>query len=286
MKTINTILALAFAATSFVAQVYAQSIKTPSFAQPLVQQWITLYNEANPEVAVSLAGKQDTPDIQVVVSEKQGSQLGQNTVTFGRFAILPFAAEGSKAAQAFGHRRLSKTRLSHIYFNLPAEEDEFGDYLDANKGMTIYAGNSQASVANAFAEFFGVSATAFRGKRIQGDDRFVNLAVSRDETGLSFNALANLFDLETRQLRQGIQLLNPEASREVQKALEEGNLDQILTTLEESKNEAVATSDIRLSYDANNVEASRFVAWVLSEGVKYNHQFGLLNNEVQLQANK
>lgn len=287
MKTIETII-IAVAAFTFVAvqDLAAQSIKAPAFAQPLVEQWISIYNESHPESQISLAAKGSSADIQIVVSRQQASQLGKQTATFGRFAILPFATEGSEAAQTFGSRKLNKARLEHIYFHVEDEEDEFGDYADANKGMTIYSGNSQASVANSFAEYFGQSATAFRGKRIQGDDRFVNLAVSRDQKGLAFNAVSNLFDLQTRQLKEGIQLLNLDVKRDLQHALEEGNLDNLLTSLEENKNEVIATSEIGLNFDAQNQYASQFVAWVLAEGVRYNHQFGLLNNVEALQANK
>lgn len=289
MKAIKSIIAVAVATIAWVTaeDLSAQSIKSPAFTQPLVEQWITIYNEVHPESQINMAAKGVTADIQIVVSRHQAEQLGQKTSAFGRVAILPFATEGSEAAETFGSRRLSKARLEHIYFNIEDEDDEFGDYADANKGMTIYSGNSQASVANTFAEYFGQSATAFRGKRIQGDDRFVNQAVSRDQKGLAFNALANLYDLETRQLKQGIHLLSLDVKRDVQKALEEGNLDTLLGSLEaESKNDAIATAEISLSYDAQNQEASQFISWVLTEGVRYNHQFGLLNSNQQLQANK
>lgn len=287
MKTIETII-IAVATLTLVAvqDLAAQSIKAPAFAQPLVQQWLNIYNESHPDSQINLAAKGAEADIQIVVSHQQAAHLAQNTAVFGRYAILPFAIEGSEAAKAFGGKKLNKTRLEHIYFNVEDDEDEFGDYADANKGMTIYSGSSQASVANSFAEFFGQTSAAFRGKRIQGDDRFVNQAVSRDQKGLAFNAVANLYDLETRQLKEGIQLLNLDVKRDVQKAIEEGNLDILLVSLEEGKNESIATSDISLSYDAQNQNASQFVAWVLTEGVQYNHQFGLLNNVQPLQASK
>ena len=152
--------------------------------------------------------------------------------------------------------------------------------------MFIYSGNSQSSVANSYAEFFGQSATAFRGKRIQGDDRFVNMAVSRDAKGLSFNALGNLFDLQTRQLRDGIQLLELDVKRDLQAALEGDNLDQVLEALEGSTTEAVATAEVSLSYNGSDNRINRFVDWVVTTGVGYNHQYGLLNNNAQLQANK
>ena len=287
MKTIETII-IAVATLTLVAvqDLAAQSIKAPAFAQPLVQQWLNIYNESHPDSQINLAAKGAEADIQIVVSHQQAAHLAQNIAVFGRYAILPFAIEGSEAAKAFGGKKLNKTRLEHIYFNIEDDEDEFGDYADANKGMTIYSGSSQASVANSFAEFFGQTSAAFRGKRIQGDDRFVNQAVSRDQKGLAFNAVANLYNLETRQLKEGIQLLNLDVKRDVQKAIEEGNLDILLVSLEDGKNESIATSDISLSYDAQNQNASQFVAWVLTEGVQYNHQFGLLNNVQPLQASK
>lgn len=284
MKLINNILAIVALSFAVINSLDAQSIKAPAFAQPLVEQWAAIYNESHPNEQISLAAKGTEGDIQIVVSQQQALALQQASAIFGRFAILPFVAEGSEAAKAFGSKKLNKTRIEHIYFNVDDEEDEFGDYADANKGMTIYSGNSQATIANTFAEYFGQSATAFRGKRIQGDDRFVNLAVSRDQKGIAFNALSNLFDLSTRHLKQGIQILGLDVKRDVQNALEEGDLDQLINSLEESKNEAIATADISLSYNGNDKRSIQFVEWVLREGVNYNHRFGILNNNIQVQA--
>lgn len=264
----------------------AQSIKTPAFAQPLVEQWVSIYNESHPNQQISLAAKGMEADIQIVVSQQQASQLGKTSISFGRYAILPFATTGSEAASIFGSKKYSKSKIEHIYFNSNDEDDEFGDYENANKGMTIYTGNSTATVANSFAEYFGLPASAFRGKRIQGDDRFVNTAVSRDQKGLAFNALSNLYDLQTRQLKQNIQLLGLDVKRDVQHALESQNLDELLSALENTQSDAIATANISLNYDSQNVEATQFVNWVLNDGIKYNHQYGLLNNDQQLQANK
>ena len=237
MNATKKLLAALFALTLVAGQALsAQTIKTPAFAQPLVEQWVNVYNASHPDAPVTMAAKGAAADIQVVVSEQQELQLGQQTITFGRYAILPFASQGSEAAQIFGSRRISKSRLEHIYFNMSEEEDEFGDYADANKGMTIYSGNSQATVA------------------------------------------------ETRQLKQGIQLLRLDVKRDVQHALEEGNLDNLLTSLEENNSESIATAEIGLNFNAQNQAAYQFVAWVLTEGIKYNHQFGLLNNEQELHA--
>lgn len=288
MKTIKSILLSAVVLTFVAAHdLAAQTIKTPAFAQPLVEQWIKVYNESHPNQAISMSGKGSAEaDIQIVVSRQQAAQLGQTLVAFGRYAILPFASAGSDAATTFGTKHYSKTKLEHIFFNLNEEEDEFGDFADANKGMTIYAGNSSATVANSFAEYFGQPVTAFRGKRIQGDDRFVNTAVSRDQRGIAFNAVSNLYDLQTRQLRQGIQLLGLDVKRDLQHALESQNLDELLTALETTQSDPIATAVISLSYNGTDVKVNEFVNWVLTDGVKYNHQFGLLNNDLLLQAGK
>lgn len=265
----------------------AQSIKTPAFAQPLVEQWVSIYNESHPDQQISLAAKGMEADIQIVVSQQQANDDHKSHITFGRYAILPFAATDSEAARMFGNKKLSKSKLEQIFFLLDDAEDEFGENENANKGMTIYTGNSQATVANSFAEYFGQPTSAFRGKRIQGDDRFVNLAVSKDKKGLAFNAISNLFNLENRRLKEGIQLLGLDATRSVQAAIKDNNLDALISALEEDNTSAIVTADISLSYDESNAQAAQFIDWVSKEGIAYNHQFGLLKNNhtSSLQAN-
>lgn len=288
MNATKKLLAALFTLTLVAGQALsAQTIKTPAFAQPLVEQWVKVYNASHPDAPVSMAAKGAVADIQVVVSEQQEQQIHQSVSYFGRYAILPFAIEGSEAAKAFGEKKLSRSKLEHIYFEA-GDDDEFDDYTNANKGMTIYSGSSQASVANSFAEYFGHTSSAFRGKRIQGDDRFVNLAVSRDQKGLSFNAVSNLFDLQSRSLKDGIQLLNLDVKKNVHIALVNEDLDALLETLETEDSDAIATANIGLSYQGDDTRILDFVSWVLNEGVQYNHQFGLLNTstDLLLQASK
>jgi hypothetical protein len=71
-----------------------------------------------------------------------------------------------------------------------------------------------------------------------------------------------------------------------EKAMNDNNLDELITVLEENESDAIAIANIGLSYDAQNPQTAEFVSWVLTEGVKYNHQFGLLNTKVDLQASK
>ncbi|MCR5395378.1 MAG: hypothetical protein K6E86_08295 [Bacteroidales bacterium] len=285
--TVAIIAIVAMMCVSSMCRAQSLTVRTPAFAQPLVEQWAALYNASHAaDEQVAVAGRNQEADIQITVSRHQAEQLGQTTTVFGRYAILPFVTAGSEAARTFGNKHLSKSRLEHIYFALDDEDDEFGDYADAAKGMSVYSGNSQASVANSFAEFFGQEAAAFRGKRIQGDDRFVNVAVSRDAKALSFNALSNLYDLTSRNLRDNIQLLGLDVSRRLQSALEDNDLDAVLNALEQEQDDDVAIANISLSYDATNPQTVAFISWVLTEGVKYNHQFGLLNAPEALQAVK
>jgi len=265
----------------------AQSIKTPAFTQPLVEQWVKVYNESHPDQRMCLAGKGMEADIQIVVSHQQSQNDQKAHIAFGRYAILPFAATGGEAARVFGNKKLSKNKLEQIFFELDEEDDEFGESVNANRGMTIYTGISQATISNSFAEYFGQPATAYRGKKIQGDDRFVNMAVAKDQKGLAFNALSNLFDLQNRQLKEGIQILGLDVDKTLQAAVRSNNLDELINALENEKASVIATSDISLSYDENNAQAAEFVNWVTREGIAYNHQYGLLNNNQKsaLQAN-
>ena len=102
--------------------------------------------------------------------------------------------------------RFNNKKLKQLFFL----NDDFDEDVKKNKifeTITIYSGSNATSVASSFAHNFGEESSSFRGKRISGDDLFLN------------TALAN-------------------------------NADD---------------------------EVNKFLDWVLAQGTKYNHEFGLLN---------
>ena len=122
--------------------------------------------------------------------------------------MLPITASGSEAAKVLQGKHLNSKKLKQLYFL----GDEFDDEVKKNKQfekLVIYSGSNATSVASSFAHNFGEESSNFRGKRISGDDLFLNTALVKDPLGVSFNALPNIFDLQSRHLKSDLALVGP-----------------------------------------------------------------------------
>ena len=255
-----------------------RTIKAPRFARPLVEKWIKEYAKTQPGVEFQIAKGQSNTDLNVVLEDKDFSQI----VYFGETAVLPITARSSEAARLLEGKHLNNKKLKQLFFL----NDDFDEDVKKNKQfekLVIYSGSNASSVASSFAHNFGEESSNFRGKRISGDDLFLNTALSKDPLGVSFNALPNIFDLQNRHVKSGLTIIGID----VKKALEDSfsdkaTLDELIAALENGKVSEIAVEKIGLSYNEADNAVNQFLQWVLTDGTKYNHEFGLLNLDNKL----
>ena len=150
--------------------------------------------------------------------------------------------------------------------------------IKAFENIIIYSGSNASSVASSFAHNFGEESSSFRGKRISGDDLFLNTAIAKDPLGVTFNALSNIFDLKSRHLKSDLSLVGLDLKKDLEKSFSDnGTLDEILLLLENGKPAEVAVEKVGLSFNNADDAVNRFLQWILENGTKYNHEYGLLN---------
>ena len=100
----------------------------------------------------------------------------------------------------------------------------------------------------------------------------------------------NIFDLQSRHIKEDLTIV----SIDVKKNLEENfsdkaTLDEVIKALENGKVQEVAVEKIGLSYNQADDAVNQFLQWVLTNGTKYNHEYGLLsldNKLAQVQIEK
>ena len=270
-------------------------VKAPRFARPLVEKWITEYAKTQPGVEFQIAkGNQNQGNIDLnVVFDNQDTrpQDFSHIVYFGEFAVLPITASGSEAAKVLEGKHLNSKKLKQLYFL----NDDFDEDIKKNKQfekLIIYSGSNATSVAASFAHNFGEESSSFRGKRISGDDLFLNTALSKDPQGVSFNALPNIFDLQSRHIKSDLTIIGIDVKKDLEETFsDKATLDEVISVLENGKVSEVAVERIGVSYNEGDDAVSHFLQWVLENGTKYNHEYGLLNldqkvTETQIQQVK
>ena len=257
-------------------------VKAPRFARPLVEKWITEYAKTQPGVEFQIAkGNQNQGDVDLnVVFDNQTANtkvFSHNVVYFGEFAVLPITASGSEAAKVLEGKHLNSKKLKQLFF-LNDDFDEDVKKVKAFENLIVYSGSNASSVAASFAHNFGEESSSFRGKRISGDDLFLNTALSKDPQGVSFNALPNIFDLQSRHIKSDLTIIGIDVKKDLEKTFsDKATLDEVISVLENGKVSEVAVERIGVSYNEGDDAVSHFLQWVLENGTKYNHEYGLLN---------
>ncbi|MBR4921917.1 MAG: hypothetical protein IKZ62_11485 [Prevotella sp.] len=261
-------------------------VKAPRFARPLVEKWISEYAKTQPGVEFQIAkGNQNQGNIDLnIVFDNQNTNPEDfsHIIYFGEFAVLPITASGSEAAKVLEGKHLNSKKLKQLYFF----NDDFDEEVKKNKQferLVIYSGSNASSVASSFAHNFGEESSNFRGKRISGDDLFLNTALSKDPLGVSFNALPNIFDLQSRHVKSGLTIIGIDVKKSLEDIFSDKvTLDDLITVLENGKVSEVAIERIGVSFNGADDAVSEFLDWVLTAGTKYNHEYGLLNLDNKL----
>ena len=261
-------------------------VKAPRFARPLVEKWITEYAKTQPGVEFQIAkGNQNQGNVDLnVVFDNQDtkSEDFSRVIYFGEFAVLPITASGSEAAKVLEGKHLNSKKLKQLYF-LNDDFDEDVKKIKQFEKLVIYSGSNATSVASSFAHNFGEESSNFRGKRISGDDLFLNTALSKDPLGVSFNALPNIFDLKSRHIKNDLTIIGIDVKKSLEDSFsDKATLDELILALENGKVSEVAVEKIGVSYNQSDDAVNKFLEWVLTDGTKFNHEFGLLNLDNKL----
>ena len=258
-------------------------IRCPKLARPLMERWIAEYSTVRPEVQLRLAkGHSSGSESMRVIIRRRTAEKGRSIMYFGQYAMLPITTQGSDAEKLLSEKTLNTERLKKIFFDKSTEDfdSEYEMQEDNNspaKKIVVYSGNDTTSFAGQFAAFFGEAISNIRGKRISGDDAFLNNAIADDPLGVTFNALSNIYDLQKRRLKNNLSLLRLDVDGVMADVIKnEASLDELIAALEQSDSESVPTAEIGIEFDNSDGMARDFLQWVIRYGTKYNHQYGML----------
>jgi ABC-type phosphate transport system substrate-binding protein len=287
MKTthLKLILAILLISTSALAQNSSNDIiyiKSPHFVSPLVEKWIVEYSKSNPQVQLKLADSKVKPEdiaVELVSSGGENNSLQNNVLYFGRYAILPIARKDNPLLSQLTKKRLNNKRIKDLFFEKNIiEDDDLSSQSDYN--VIAYTGNNKASVAQTFSAHFGCNQSRLKGKKISGDDLFLVNAIQKDSTGVTFNTLGNIYDLNSRKLKKDIAILPLDIKKEYRQYFtESSNIDDILRFFENEKVDLIPIEYIGFKYTSKENGIRDFFAWILKEGHNLNHFYGIMNLE-------
>jgi phosphate transport system substrate-binding protein len=264
-------------------------ISGTKFTYPLIEKWIAEYEKANPAANIKLAAKANggqTADLSIIAHQPAQNELlpNQEIIYAGRYALLPVTNTNNPILAATAKKGINKKELDKLFFEV-VDYDSDEPVQKSKFKANIYSRDNQACASTALAGYFGHQSSEIRGKKVFGDDIYLLSAIKKDTIGLTYNNLGYLYDVNSRNLKEGIALLPLELKKEA-KTIQSGNLDDVLNVLESTKVETIPVEKIGFVYSNQNArkEVSDFVRWVLTEGQKFNHDKGFLNLDKQALA--
>lgn len=290
MKTINKIL-VAFLLTSSGLQAQKSTetllISAPKFAQPLVEGWIAEYAKSHPGQTIQLqttATQGQTPQLSLVVEPTSASIKEEEAkiIYTGRYALIPVTNAKNGVIAQLGKKRLDKKSLDKLFFEpLVDEDDEEETTVDKPKyQVTVYSAENPLRLSSILASHYGHLSSELRGKKVLGDEIYLVTALKKDTSGVSFNSLSYVFDLNTRSLKADLAVLPIDVKKDA-RTLVNGTADDLIALLESDRIETVPVGRLGFTYNqaGNQALITSFLQWTLTEGQKVNHQKGFLQAE-------
>lgn len=242
-----------------------------------METWIKKYKEAHPELQLRIVdGNKGKADLEFVSETPEGNN--ERHITYvGRYALLPVTTTENPLYEKLSRKRLDEKELKDLFFQKDILQKVGNDRKEISpyEELTVYSGIGRISGANAFASYFGYQVSQFRGKRIVGDDLYLLTAINKDHTGVTFNNLAYIFDLQNRKLKPRLFLIPLDIKKEQREVLDNGNLDETLQLLENNDVALIPLSKVGFAY-SDRASVADFLRWIVNEGQQYNHRFGFL----------
>ncbi len=259
-------------------------VRCPRFVRPMMEKWIEEYSTLRPDVKICLAKRCAKSEIDMNVVLRRSNIDGYEVMYFGDYCILPVTKKNSFADKKLSGKTMGRKRLKKLFFTKNEEDyvDEYEREEYRKIPYVVYSSNDTASVSGSFATFFDEPLCNLRGKRVSGDDAFLNNAVVNDTLGVTFNAIPNIFDIKTRRVRDGLSLLRVDTEGlSGYEITNNTTIDEMIDVLEQEKTETIPVSRIGITFSQDDEDVKDFLRWIITSGVTYNHHYGFLNLDSQ-----
>jgi len=248
-------------------------------AYPIFQKWADEYTKLHPEVKFQVSKvPADSADLLIVSYTLRPADVkeGQAVIALTRYAQLPVVSSRRPDVAALQAKGFSESAFRQVYFSGRQEN------IPSLYTFTVYKRQQPACASIAFANHFGSGQQDIKGKGVTGDDRDLLAAVKRDSSGISYNNLGFLYDLNTRKPVDSIAIIPIDLNENGQTDADENiyaSLDEVLGFIERTHHPRIPLENVNVLIRKNNPdgEVTAFLQWVLSTGQQYNHAYGFIN---------
>lgn len=279
---------LVLSAFGAFAQTGHVKISGTRLTHPLVRKWMVEFNKTYPEIKVEIATATPEHPIDLSIATydvtKGGLKEGKEVVVLNRYVQLPIANSARPDLKALQAKGFTVTDFNKIYF---AEQQ--GNAPVGSHPIVVYKRDKPACAAVSFAGHYGKDPHKAPGVGVKGDDKELSSSVKKDVNGLSYNNLGFVYDLTTRKVADSLAVIPLDLDENGKIDANEqiyGSLDEVIAFVEKTGHPKIPFDNVNVVFDktSKNEAAGLFLNWVLTEGQRFNHAFGFLNQEQQTLA--
>jgi phosphate transport system substrate-binding protein len=266
------------------AQTGNVKLRGTKLTYPLFRRWISEFNKVYPNIKVEIAQKAPADSIDLSIASykltEENYKNNHDAVTLVRYAQLPIANSKRPDLNELTQKGFTQKDFKQIYF----QEQQQATASTNKYPVVIYRREISACASVSFARQFGNEFKDIKGVPVAGDDKDLLNAVKRDVNGLSYNNLGFVYDLKTRKVVDSIAVIPIDLNNNGKVDKDEkiyGTLDEVIAYIEKTNNPNIPVEGVNVifSKDSKNKATALFLNWVLTEGQKYNHEYGFLNQE-------
>jgi phosphate transport system substrate-binding protein len=301
MKTLKyTLLTVLVAATILTTAQTAENGKVvitgTKFTYPLIDEWIRGFNAKYPAVSVSILQKgasADTANLFISAHYQDATEIksSYHLLKIARYGILPITNRQNPWLETVNTTGLDKKRVKSIFFTKDYDviySDEKNNQHPKEASLTIYTRDQRGCAPIAFANYFNLNQENINGKRILGDDKGLIAAIAKDSSGITYNNLGYIYDLQTRHVQSPIAIIpidqNGNGKLDEEEKIYE-NLDALLYALESGKTKNIPLEYVTIAVPDKITEKNNnirlFAEYILNEGQESNKKYGFLSLSLQ-----
>jgi phosphate transport system substrate-binding protein len=268
----------------------AIKITGTKFPFDIMQKWIDEFSKIHPEVKFQLDKSipLDSADLTIAAHRFNPGELkdDQAIVAVNRYAQLPIVNGNRPDLQTLQQKGFTQQDLKNIFF---LNKENKTDAL--NNPATIYKRDKNVCASRAFSESIMGDKKDIYGIGVTGDDRALSSAVKTDVTGISYNNLGFVYNIQTRKANDSLAIIPIDVNENGVIDNDEKNyatLDNILDFISRTNNLKIPQENVNIVINKDHIRKSalEFLNWVITEGQKYNRYYGFLdlNNSVVTQG--
>lgn len=254
---------------------------------PLVTTWAEEFNKTHPNIQFDIqaggAGKgmadvmAGATDLGMFSRNFTQAEIDRGVwwVAVTKDAVIPTISTENPYLEELHKQGVTQEDLATIWLN--NEDPHWGDVIDLDEGrgeqITVFARSDAAGAAETFASYFGAHQEDMNGVGVMGDPGLAD-AVRRDPLSVGFNNTIYVYDVESGQKNEGIEIIPFDLNANGVLDEDEDFYDNFSAILKAVGSGKYPSPPARELYLITNGEPEQqaviaFLEWVLTEGQQF-----------------